>query len=382
MRLIYSTHDEKLANRLTDYLNRKGIGNHIEISINTDWGSDEYGDRNYIVWVIDEDQFAEGNQIAEQFSEAPSDTQFNPEPVREIQAFPKEQPNTHQYIRQPVLEEPPTYLTWYVLFACTFLFLFGAFNIQTPSKEAKELPYAFLVSSPVKRTFMYDFPKAFSYLEQAVALYQNDGEVSRGMLDREREALEQKFTETPKWEGIYAMIIAEVHGKDATTEKAPLFEKIGEGQIWRLFTPCLLHYDIFHLVFNMIWLIVLGNQIEAKIEPKRYLYLMLILAAFSNTAQYLMSGPAFLGFSGVIAGLFTYIWARQIVAPWEGYQLQKATRTFLAFSILAMFCIQLAAFGIEVVYGKTFNVPIANTAHLAGGFLGFALGRFPYFKRG
>ena len=40
------------------------------------------------------------------------------------------------------------------------------------------------------------------------------------------------------------------------------FHEIKNGQIWRIFTPSLLHGGILHLLFNILWLMVLGGMIE------------------------------------------------------------------------------------------------------------------------
>ena len=47
-----------------------------------------------------------------------------------------------------------------------------------------------------------------------------------------------------------------------TAKEIPLFEKIRQGELWRLFTPCILHRDFLHILFNMIWVWILVKQIE------------------------------------------------------------------------------------------------------------------------
>ena len=106
------------------------------------------------------------------------------------------------------------------------------------------------------------------------------------------------------------------------------FEKIRQGEVWRLFTPCLLHFDFLHILFNMAWLWILGKQIEERIHWKKLGLLILIVGIVSNTAQYLVSGPSFLGFSGIVVGMAGFIWMRQRNAPWEGYPLSRIVFCF------------------------------------------------------
>ena len=102
----------------------------------------------------------------------------------------------------------------------------------------------------------------------------------------------------------------------------PCSKKSRREKYWRLFTPCLLHNDIFHIFFNMIWLVVLGKQMEMRLSLFRYALFILIAAVVTNTAQYLMSGSNFIGFSGVLCAMLTFIWMRQKKTAWEGYQLR------------------------------------------------------------
>ena len=97
--------------------------------------------------------------------------------------------------------------------------------------------------------------------------------------------------------------------------------QILHGQIWRLFTPALMHapllpngnFDfmgIIHILFNMQWLSALGGIIENRHGSKYMFVLFLVFAALPNLFQYYMSGPMFLGMSGVNYALLTFLWIR------------------------------------------------------------------------
>src|SRR6185436_15975918 len=76
-------------------------------------------------------------------------------------------------------------------------------------------------------------------------------------------------------------------------ERAPVFSEILRGEIWRLFTPILIHGGLLHLAFNVLCLLDLGGMIERRHGSLRLGILVLAFAAVSNVAQYLTTGPLF-----------------------------------------------------------------------------------------
>jgi GlpG protein len=95
-----------------------------------------------------------------------------------------------------------------------------------------------------------------------------------------------------------------------------------------------------------------------------------------------VSGPSFLGFSGVIVGMAGFIWMRQHCAPWEGYPLSRATLLFLLFFILAMAALGFLTFALNMFSILEISPIVANTAHIIGGVSGIFLGRLSFFARG
>ena len=53
--------------------------------------------------------------------------------------------------------------------------------------------------------------------------------------------------------------------------------------------------------------------------PKHFISFVLILAAVSNLAQFLVAGPAFGGMSGVVYGLFGHVWVKCKYDPGDGF---------------------------------------------------------------
>ena len=61
---------------------------------------------------------------------------------------------------------------------------------------------------------------------------------------------------------------------------------------WRLITPMLIHFSPTHLIFNCLWVYILGKEIEDFDGKWLFLILILITSASSNYAQYAFSGPS------------------------------------------------------------------------------------------
>jgi GlpG protein len=134
------------------------------------------------------------------------------------------------------------------------------------------------------------------------------------------------------------------------------------GEIWRLITPIFMHGGFFHLGFNMLWLYQLGGEIERQERGRYLLVLILIMGALVNTCQYLVSGPMFLGMSGIVYMLFGYVWMMARYQAKYTYSMAPQTVTIM----LAWLVICL----VGLIPG------VANTEHVAGLLFGVAWGFF------
>ncbi len=126
-------------------------------------------------------------------------------------------------------------------------------------------------------------------------------------------------------------------------------------QLATMLTPILLHGGLLHLVFNMTWLLELGRRIERVQSSWSFALTVVVIALCSNTIQYLYGGGNnFGGMSGVIYGLFAYIWTWQLFDPHKGLALPGVLILFMLASLVIF-----TLLGLDM---------IANAAHM-GGFL-------------
>lgn len=137
-------------------------------------------------------------------------------------------------------------------------------------------------------------------------------------------------------------------------------EKVAAGQVWRLWTPALLHFTLWHLLFNLMWLQDLGSLLENKIGTWRFAGVVALVALVSNLVQYGAGGAGFGGMSGVVYGLFGYLWVRGKRDFHFGLHVSPMTAGLL---------LVFLALGIFGLLG-----PTANAAHFSGLMAGGALG--------
>lgn len=272
-----------------------------------------------------------------------------------------------------------------VLF-CSFIFLLELF----PDRNIENMPPAvqqqLLATSWIQRAFLFDYPRSAELLDTLIDLYGYQALTKPQNLPPAGKALYDQCRTAITWPGIYLIAVERFETTRAPhpfplkdLHKVVLFEKIRQGEIYRLVTPIFLHYDVLHIFFNMLWLLFLGPHMEVRIGGLKYLLFIAIVAMISNCSQYLMTGPNFIGFSGVIVGMATFTRARQHKAPWEGYPMTSATFYFIMFFIGALACVSLLTFFLQIFKNIVLPIPIANTAHVSGACAGYLLGRANWF---
>jgi GlpG protein len=170
------------------------------------------------------------------------------------------------------------------------------------------------------------------------------------------------------------------------TADTNIWSSILAGQVWRLVTPIFIHFGWMHLIFNMWALFVLGSQIEDRRGSLRFLLLALLLAVASNFGQSLFAQfqlpqhlAPFGGMSGVVYGVFGYVWMKAKFDHAAGFRIAKET----VFIMLVWFalCILREVPPFDALLGGLIKDRIANMAHAVGLILGAAIGYAPVMLR-
>ena len=313
------------------------------------------------VWVKSEDEIASATALLEQFEEGKEYTV----PIKKVE----EREKPVQKIAKPILLIAP--LNRFLLLICSVIFLVALYQTFTVKQVDQTI---FMPLPKVAQDLLYDYPMAYAIAEQLGTEYEVTAKTDVAALPTAAQGLVQDLRNHPPWEGFYTILTQWKH-RERLWKGPILFEDLRRGEVWRLFTPAILHINVLHFLFNMLWLWLLGRMVEHNVGPIRFLGLVIGVAVVTNTLQYLMTGPMFMGISGVIAAMGGYIWVRKQVAPWEVYPVDRGTLIFLGVFIFGMLALQGIAFFLEILHIVSFPLGIANTAHVSGVLLGMVLGR-------
>lgn len=165
---------------------------------------------------------------------------------------------------------------------------------------------------------------------------------------------------------------------------------VSRGELWRLFTPMLIHHGAFHLIFNMLWLYQLGKMIELRYGWWKYLLLVIAAATISNLVQcivpiriggttpVMVEGTLMIllgGMSGVVYGLFGFVWVKSIVDPASRFFLPQSTIIILL--VWLVFCM-LPGPGDKMLTQELFRINVANWAHAIGLLVGIVAAFLPF----
>lgn len=143
---------------------------------------------------------------------------------------------------------------------------------------------------------------------------------------------------------------------------------LNKGEFWRLFTCMFYHFDIEHVMFNMLMLYFVGVIIEPFLGRIRFLILYFVSGLLADAASIiynsLIAGEGAknvfeAGASGAIYGLFGAF--AVILAFQRDERLQEERRRL---PLMLFF----------LLFGNIFNKSVGHAAHFGGFFAGALLG--------
>lgn len=140
--------------------------------------------------------------------------------------------------------------------------------------------------------------------------------------------------------------------------------RIAEGQYWRLITCTFLHGGLIHIIFNTSLFVRFSSVIDNWMGPWVAMLMYAFIAPSSSAAQLLVGGGPFLmGASGVVYGLFGFLW---VMGRRRDDAAEAANRHIIETMVAWLFICAVINY---------FGGSIGNTAHGYGLLLGWMLGQ-------
>jgi membrane associated rhomboid family serine protease len=144
---------------------------------------------------------------------------------------------------------------------------------------------------------------------------------------------------------------------------------IFNGKLWGLITANFLHFNIFHLLFNIYWLYIFGQKIEKEVSQIEYLVIIISSGIIVSIFELAVSGALGVGYSGIGYALFGFIYVKaKSDSNFKDYLSSKTVNLFFIWLFLC------------VLTTLTSTVEVGNAAHFTGLFWGGLLAYLPKIK--
>ena len=261
MRLIGSVPSRRLAQEFSYYLSKEGIENTFE-------PVQSEGKEVYQIWILDEDDVESAAFELQAFLANPEDAKYHGHyrQAREIQEAKLKKQREHSLANTKLTQQSSRrvggLITILLIITSAFLLFWGTLDV-IPIKGSEQ---ALIIAKEPYSSLLFDFPKPFELFDELAEEYPRSELEDPKLLPPQAYAKLRQAFSLPYWKGGYWELVSRLSPKEQYEPySGPLFVKIGQGEFWRLFSPALLHLDIIHLLFNMIWLFVLGTQLEPRL---------------------------------------------------------------------------------------------------------------------
>ena len=156
--------------------------------------------------------------------------------------------------------------------------------------------------------------------------------------------------------------------------RSGLLQQMAAGSLWGglvalgrsslgLLTSAFPHGDFLHIAFNLSWIWMFGRVLEENVSKGFWLLLFVTCAVFASATELAWSDQLGIGLSGVVYGLFGFIWFTRHRYPAFHAVINQQTALWLTGWLV--FCI---------VMTKTGTMNVANGAHFGGLVAGSVIG--------
>jgi membrane associated rhomboid family serine protease len=174
-----------------------------------------------------------------------------------------------------------------------------------------------------------------------------------------------------------AIFLLELNMGDAFIEKWAFvparFNADPSGQAVTVLTAMFMHGGWMHLIGNMLYLWIFGDNVEDRLGPARFLFFYLVTGLAATLAQYAVnsnSGVPNVGASGAIAGVlgaYLYLYPRQRVNVLLGQQVVAMP----AFIVLGFWIVLQLFSGVGSIADTRQTADTGGIAYMAhvGGFV-------------
>ena len=144
---------------------------------------------------------------------------------------------------------------------------------------------------------------------------------------------------------------------------------LSHGMVWQIVTSPLLHFNVLHLVFNILVLAFLGVAVEQRLGRWGYVMFSLICALAGSAGFLLLSHDRTIGagYSGVIYG---------VMAACAVFWPERIIYMFFFFPMKMKWAMSLMALTALFMTIESSDDAIAHAAHLGGAVAGFVYIKF------
>ena len=303
MRQLANLHDEQAATRLLSLLRERGL----EARVNRDADGEM---TTWTIWILSEDDMDRAGSLWREFRDHPETF-----PPLELESSTVAQVTSNSQTEYPISENADGHADEYN----------DRYSEESShpyfgeSDDHNELDHhTHLSNSAGKRLDQPDqllelgsipvtlFIVVFSIL---VSLISHFG-TPRGTRDDNQLSLEQATVKH------LALVDPTLYSETSD----PLIS-IKQGEAWRVVSSMFLHFDSLHLAYNIVWLFFLGSALE-RLEGSLGILKIVVFAHIAGLCAQvflptqlplpipLNGNPLLLGSSGVVYGLFGYLWLR------------------------------------------------------------------------